>query len=480
MLARVSDEKQSPATEKTEPKTDPAKAESPPPKEGRLGGFIQKYHTFMSTFVIGAAGLIATSIWQYRQSEIARHQAESQQTIAATQADNSWRIERAEILSKNLSVLSASGENNVEQRYGVLLSLTRGNILDPELAVSYALELGKDNPDYMKSVLANTSDKSYARLASAFELTCTQKYGLARDVPLCKNDKLAERSAAISELISDEIELARLHDKPGPETLLADERVVQSMPARLAWLFTPYLNSLYERRLWNEIARFEAVSPGTRLISSLVLGPARPSEFVAASELGDVDKFHEERVRWLLGYLFLNSCNAECKAKLVDVMLTQGEAHGRFDEALRNLLERPRAEVTSVMSRLHTRLLACQIENDDLLRFRDHVVVPALLDESKKPQPDLSRLDDLLGLLALMPAPPVAAKDDVAAQTLRNLWSAALKQARDVMKDQFQRAYVNRVQAAQATRTAPPVALKRVLFCSAAESSSEAVDLGED
>src|SRR5215475_3812939 len=149
-------------------------SESPTPDKpsseietSRLGKFIQTYHSFLSSFVIGAAGLIATSIWQYRQSEIAAHQADSQQQIAATQAENSWRIERAEILAKNLQTLSTSGENGVEQRYGVLLSLTRGNILDPELAVSYALELGKDNPDYMKSVLASTADKSYPRLANA-------------------------------------------------------------------------------------------------------------------------------------------------------------------------------------------------------------------------------------------------------------------------------------------------------------------------
>jgi hypothetical protein len=32
----------------------------------RLGEFIEKYSSFLSSFVIGMAGLIATSIWQYR------------------------------------------------------------------------------------------------------------------------------------------------------------------------------------------------------------------------------------------------------------------------------------------------------------------------------------------------------------------------------------------------------------------------------
>ena len=51
---------------------------------GRVGKFIQTYHGFLSSFVIGAAGLIATSIWQFKQSEIARRQAESQQKVAET------------------------------------------------------------------------------------------------------------------------------------------------------------------------------------------------------------------------------------------------------------------------------------------------------------------------------------------------------------------------------------------------------------
>jgi hypothetical protein len=42
------------------------------------------------------AGLVATSIWQYRQSQTALRQAESEQKIAATKADNEWRIARVE------------------------------------------------------------------------------------------------------------------------------------------------------------------------------------------------------------------------------------------------------------------------------------------------------------------------------------------------------------------------------------------------
>src|SRR5262249_26628671 len=177
-----------------------------PDTPSRIGKFIQNYNNFLSTFVIGAAGLIATSIWQHKQSEIARGQAESQQAIAETQAENQWRIKRAEILGQNLQVLASRGAASAEDRYGVLLSLTRVELLDPELAVAYSLELGEDNPEYMKSVLASTADKDYEQLAHAYTLTCAERYGLTRQVDLCKGDAKGPRSQAIAELVGDETE----------------------------------------------------------------------------------------------------------------------------------------------------------------------------------------------------------------------------------------------------------------------------------
>lgn len=87
--------------------------------------FSTENHNFVSSVVIGGAGLMATSLYQCNQTQMARQQAESQQRIAREQADNNWRIERAKILSQNLQTLTARGGDNVEQRYGVLLSLTR-------------------------------------------------------------------------------------------------------------------------------------------------------------------------------------------------------------------------------------------------------------------------------------------------------------------------------------------------------------------
>src|SRR5438132_300055 len=81
--------------------------------------------------------------------------------MAEDKYKNDWRIARAEILSKNLDVLSTQGSKTADRRFGVPLSLTRGDMIDAELAVSYALELGKDSPLYMRTILGSTHDKNY-------------------------------------------------------------------------------------------------------------------------------------------------------------------------------------------------------------------------------------------------------------------------------------------------------------------------------
>ena len=168
---------------------------------GAFARFIHTYSTFLSTFVIGVAGLVATSIWQYRQGEISRTQAEAQTEMAREKARSDWRIARAEILAKNLDVLSTQKPETADKRFGVLLSLTRGEMIDAELAVSYALELGKDSPLYMRTILSSTKDKNYHQLARAFAMTCLQRFGVTRPVQLCKDDALEERSQAIADRI---------------------------------------------------------------------------------------------------------------------------------------------------------------------------------------------------------------------------------------------------------------------------------------
>lgn len=441
--------------------------EKPAERPSALGKFIQTYSSFLSTFVIGAAGLVATSIWQYRQSEIAARQAESQQRIATTQAENNWRIERAEILSKNLGVLSSSGQETVEQRYGVLLSLTRGNILEADLAVSYALELGKDSPSYMRSVLASITDKSYARLANAFELTCLQRFGTVRDVPICPTENRVERSLALADLFAEEVDSARRRGQRGPLELLLDERFVQSMPLKLTALFSPHLLDLLERRQFHEIEQFEELSPGARLISALVLAPTPPNAFVAASEAEQLSAFHKQRADSLREYLFGKTCNGECKGKLVDIMLTgYAEAEGRYDELMRELFTHPRAEVAMGLARLHSRLLQCQVAPEDATVLRDHVLVPALVEATTSGrEADGNLFDDLLGLLALTTDPGFSEQE----APLRSAWNEALAGARKMADARYNTAFTMRRAQVQATRKNPPQKLQKSMFCTAAE-----------
>jgi hypothetical protein len=320
-------------------------------------------------------------------------------------------------------------------------------------------------------VLVNTGDKSYARLADAFELTCQQRFGVTRDVPLCKDDKHADRSAALAELVADETEAARRAGTAGPFVLLQDQRELQGSLGRMAWLFTPHLSALYERRQWSEIAWFESHSAGARLISAMVLGPARPNEVVAAAEAGEVARFHDDRVRFLRAYLIDPKCNGDCRARLVDFMLTfYAEAEGGFDEALRELLTRPRVEVASTFSRLNSRLLLCQVSPEDAAALRDRVLVPVLAQALQQSRPDLDRLEDVLSLLALTPDPmPQTGDADGPADAARKNWQAALDRARSGAPEQFRHIFVVRRAAARASRSKPSPALRKALFCTAAE-----------
>jgi hypothetical protein len=441
--------------------------ESTPDKEtSKVGRFIMKYHTFLSSFVIGAAGLVATSIWQYRQSETARRSAEASQKVAETQADNQWRIERAEILAKNLSVLSAQGPGSVEQRYGVLLSLARGNILDPELAVSYALELGKDNPDYMESVLANTAGKDYHRLSRAYVLSCEEKYGIARNVPICFNDKLAARSEAIAQLISDETQAAQSQGQPGPLAMLKDERDVQQNVQRFCGLFENTLNDYYERRLWDELAKFGNYSTGAHVVASLVLAAARTGEFVTAEEAKKLDQFHDQHAQWMSKYLTGSTCDSECKGKILEVMVSHyEESQGDYDASVKQLLESPRSQAGNAVSRLHARLLWCQVDASDLVPLRDHVLVPAASELMQKAKPDPTVVDDLVGLLALVPEP--AATGDAAATTAwKNVMSLL-----DKPGARYGRIFRDRKATADRERKSPPPAMRKLSFCGISETA---------
>ncbi|HJX64397.1 MAG TPA: hypothetical protein VJ860_10665 [Polyangia bacterium] len=435
----------------------------------RLGRFIQNYHGFLSSFVIGVAGLVATSIWQFRQAQNAERQQASEQAIARTKADNDWRIARAEILGKNLSVLSLQGPQTVDQRFGVLLSLSRGNILDPELAVSYALELGRDNPTYMGVVLAGTAHKNYIQLEQAFALTCMQRFGVARRAEVCKDDKLADRSEAIAQLVADELDASITSGEigKGPMSLLRDEHEVQAHATKMAWLFETYLQDLYERRQWNEVERFEKFSTGARLVAALVLATARTGELVTSAEEDLLKKFHAERRHWLAGYLFSRTCDSECRAKLMQAMLSSyGEAQGDYNDVFKHLLTASRAEAGVALAQLHARLLWCQVDVDDLAEFRDSVLVPTVTSACADPKFDAGLLEDLAVTAALVPEPSPASTGDSVAASATVAWKQ-MAAALEKRGERFQKAFVNRLARARRERANPPPMIKKQNFCNA-------------
>lgn len=428
---------------------------------GSFARFIQTYSTFLSTFVIGVAGLVATSIWQYRQGEISRTQAEAQTEMAREKARSDWRIARAEILAKNLDVLSTQTPDTADKRFGVLLSLTRGDMIDAELAVSYALELGKVSPVYMRTILGSTKEKNYHQLARSFAMTCLQRFGVERAAEICRDDALAERSSAIADLVKDEMQAldqAGGNHRQGPMTMLVDEDEVQRNASKLAWLFEPYLQDQYEHRRWKEIERFEAYSTGARLVAALTFATARTGELLSEEETRQLDAFHSKRRQWLATYALGRPCDADCRVRVVEFMLsTVQESEGQYDQVLRQVLMRPRAESGRAVDQIHTRLLWCQIDLQDQALLRDRVLVPALQAAVASPPKDEVILDDLVSLVALVPAP-----SDPAPLEAYNAVRAGLR-----ANPRLDKLFTTRETGARRQRANPPPMIRRMNFCAA-------------
>lgn len=401
----------------------------------------------ISSILLGIAGLIATSIWQYRSQQTQKQQAAAAQKVAETQAANAWKIERTDILAKNLETLAQTGSASADQRYGVLLSLTRADIIDPELAVSYSLELGKDNTDYMVSVLANTQHKDYQRLLRAYTLTCEERYGMTPPSDAC-TDKLAPRSQALADLVSQELTTtlaAGSAADPGPLVLLRDERHVQGDIQQLCGLFEEALDDLYDRRDWDSLDKISKFSTGAHLVTALVLAAAHTGEFVSEDEAKTLTAFHATQTKWLTDYLASKACDPACKAHLLDVMVSHyEESQGDYDNALRALLESPRAVSGPAISKLHSRLLWCRVDDSDLVPLRDHVLIPAAHDLMSAK--DATAREDVISLLALLPDAGEAEK------TLAGN-DAAIKLFRD------------RAQIAQHQRASPPATMRKASFC---------------
>jgi hypothetical protein len=243
-------------------------------------------------------------------------------------------------------------------------------------------------------------------------------------------------------------------------SILAVERDVQAAPGKLSWLFEAYLQDLYERRQWAELGRFESFSKGARLVAALVLATARTGELLGQAETAAMDRFHDERRKWLVEYLFARNCDADCRGRLIEVMLSMyGEADGDFDEALRRVLLLPRGNGSSARDIVHARLLWCQMDGGDQALFRDEVLVPAVTAELARPgdgKDEGSPLEDLLGLLALVPEPK--------AEPSLGRW-ANMDKALSNAPDRLARVFRNRRASALRDRADPPPMIRRFNFC---------------
>jgi hypothetical protein len=159
------------------------------------------------------------------------------------------------------------------------------------------------------------------------------------------------------------------------------------------------------------------------------------------------------------------------------------ESQGDYDLALRKLLESPRSQSGSAVSRMHARLLWCQIGEGDLIELRDHVLVPAVMDLLKAPNADVDTTVALLGLLAAVPGPDAS---DVSSAPGLATWTQAMALI-DKSADRFDKG--DRLRAGRADKTMkdrrasvvrqrqnPPRALKKLNFCSAASDGAEATN----
>jgi hypothetical protein len=185
--------------------------------------------------------------------------------------------------------------------------------------------------------------------------------------------------------------------------LLEPEREVQNEIQQYVGLYKTTLTEMYEHREWDEITRFAARSSGAHLVSALVLAAARTGEFVTADEVKQLEAFHDEQTGG--SPAISPELRAECKGHLLEVMVSHYyEAQSDFDAAVRALLLAPRASSGVAISRLHARLLWCQLDDTDLEPLRDQALVPAA-EQVLGAQTDPAIREAVVSLLALVPAP---------------------------------------------------------------------------
>src|SRR6185295_2786238 len=161
--------------------------------------------------------------------------------------------------------------------------------------------------------------------------------------------------------------------------------------------------------------------------------------------------------------------------------------------------------------------LWCQVDGDDLEEFRDHVLVPALARALGDPKADRTMLEDLIGLVAMVPppttetgggtavpavapvptrgtggrgalaaakaattppAPPPPAPTAPAPEKAVAAWKSMMT-AIDKADDKLARVFALRRATVKRERTSPPPMIKKVDFCSAAQAEGRIPNTAE-
>ena len=208
-------------------------------------------------------------------------------------------------------------------------------------------------------------------------------------------------------------------------------------------------------------------------MASLVLAAARTGEFVTDDEAKQLEEFHGTQTKWLDAYLGGKTCDAECKSRMLDVMVSHySAASGDYDVAVRQLLESSRVQSGVAITHLHTRLLWCQLDDTDLTPLRDDVLIPAALQVAQNPKADPAVRDGIFSLISLVPEPGPLDVPGAAAWDAMNI-------AIGKSGDKYARVLKDRRGIAQHQRTNPPPALKKSNFCAAAPPPDAAVDASD-
>ena len=231
----------------------------------------------------------------------------------------------------------------------------------------------------------------------------------------------------------------------------------------MSWLFEPYLQDLYERRQWKEIAAFESFSTGARLVAALVLATARTGELVSRPRRRSWRSSTPSGASGWRRTCSGATCDAECRGKLVDVMLSSyGEARATTTRRSSGCCWPVARRGGPALAHLHARLLWCQVDGDDLAEFRDRRAGarPVRRRWANPQDADRAMLEDLVGLVALVPEPGDQPTRPAHARPGRRCWPPWRRRP-----STLQRTFNARRAAAVRERANPPPMISKVNFC---------------